>query len=74
MSNTAEKSRVNDTDAFLTNDMLVKTRIFIADYYGFINLILFFVLIWPVAMFCFSVDRVFRTRLLDSVIRFCEAF
>jgi hypothetical protein len=68
----------NDTsDAALAADSssaFRRTGAIISDYYGFINLVIYLVLILPAAWLLRRVDRVFGTRCVDKVITFCELF
>ncbi len=75
MRQAIERHAQSDAESpFLSAGVGGKVKTVLADYMGFVNLLLFFVLIWPIAMLCFGVDRVLKTRLLDGVIRFCEMF
>ena len=71
---TGQQFEAADNRLFLVSGTGAKVKTLVSDYFNFINLILFFVLVWPVALLCFGLDRTFKTRLLDAVIRFCEAF
>lgn len=63
-----------DEKAFLATTPGKQLGTLLSDYYNFLNLVLFFLLIWPTAMLCYRFDRIFKTRSLDAIIRFCEAF
>jgi hypothetical protein len=66
--------QASDAAPFLGQSLSAKLKTLLLDYYNFVNLALFFVLIWPVAITCHGLDRLLKTRMLDAIIRFCEAF
>jgi hypothetical protein len=59
---------------FLDPRPLGKLKTLALDYYNFINLGLYFAIICPLVALCYGCDRLFRTRCVDAVIRFCELF
>jgi hypothetical protein len=49
-------------------------RAIIVDWYYFLALIAFFVLVWPILVGCHHVDQRYGTRSRDRLVRFCERF
>jgi hypothetical protein len=46
----------------------------LSDYYHFLSLVVFVLILWPVAAASYLADRAFRTQLVDKIILFCELF
>lgn len=48
--------------------------VFFRDYYRFINLLFFVLMILPLGRVCRAVDQILGTRTLEGLIHFCELF
>jgi hypothetical protein len=44
------------------------------DYYYFLALIAFFILVWPLLIACHHIDRRCGTHATERLVRFCERF
>jgi hypothetical protein len=44
------------------------------DYYYFLALIVFFIVVWPMLIACHHIDRRCGTQATERLVRFCERF